>query len=151
MIPEPPPHLISPSGYTSIESDRPEVPETELFALDVRYLDAVYRKDSSALEAIHSDAYWMISPGGNVVARKERIASIVNRTNPIESIAVIEREFRMINGIARVLGVYEVRAKVAGKLRFARYRFVRLYIRESGSWKLLTDQDTQLAFETIER
>jgi Domain of unknown function (DUF4440) len=117
--------------------------EQEIAKLDRELMDAVIRNDQTLMERIALERYVFINPVGGVQERGD------TRGPKIESIQTEDVQVRLHGDTAILIG----RANVKGRFDngpdiSGPYRYMRVFIKEQGQWRLAAVQITRIAPST---
>jgi ketosteroid isomerase-like protein len=110
--------------------------------LEQQRIDAGLRKDVAALDATTADDYLQIDMAGNVRDKATQMKRIASSEVNMESNTLDEMVVRVYGETAVVTG----RATAVGTIRgepYPRIRFTRVYVKQSGAWKVVLFQQTK--------
>ncbi len=138
--------LFAPSQAAETMPQQGSAVEQEVRQLDREWLEAMVRRDATALERLLADAYTMIDPSGEVIDKAQEIAAT--------KAPVFDVTFESVKTEDVNVGISGERATVTGravlKARFdeqeisQRYWYTRTFAKRQGGWLIITAQMTYL-------
>ena len=108
-------------------------------------LIAIVRKDEKAIAANMADDFRMIDGYGNVSAKRSFVADIVDPKLSIDPYSVEEFDVRVYGDTALLSGRTHMTGSHDGKPFESNYRYIDIYVRRNGTWKIVSVQITKLA------
>jgi ketosteroid isomerase-like protein len=107
---------------------------------------AIYRKDSKALENLYAKEYTYTDPDGKVFNRDEDIKDIISQNYKALSPSVL-KEIKVdgYGPIVVVKGLSEVKAIQSGKNISGLYRFVDVFTYRDGRWQCVSTQQSRVS------
>ena len=106
---------------------------------------AIVRKDEKAIAANMADDFRMIDGYGNVSAKQAFVADIVDPKLSIDPYSVEEFDVRVYGDTALLSGRTHMTGSHDGKPFESNYRYIDIYVRRAGTWKIVSVQITKLA------
>jgi len=106
---------------------------------------AIVRKDEKAIAANMADDFRMIDGYGNVSAKRSFVADIVDPKLSIDPYSVEEFDVRVYGDTALLSGRTHMTGRHDGKPFESNYRYIDIYVRRAGTWKIVSVQITKLA------
>lgn len=106
---------------------------------------AIVRKDEAAIAAPMADDFRQIDGGGNVETKASFVADLVSPALQIDPYVVEEFEVRLYGDTALLSGTTRMTGRFDGKPFATRYRYIDVYVRRGGEWKIVSVQITKLA------
>ena len=106
---------------------------------------AIVRKDEKAIAANMADDFRMIDGYGNVSAKQAFVADIVDPKLSIDPYSVEEFDVRVYGDTALLSGRTHMTGRHDGKPFESNYRYIDIYVRRAGTWKIVSVQITKLA------
>jgi ketosteroid isomerase-like protein len=115
-------------------------------ALETRfheYADALKKHDTAALDKIWADDYMFINPRGELLTKAQRMANAKSGATTFEDI-VPQREKLNVKGDTAVdIGRVSLKGtKYSGKEASGEYRYMNVWSKQQGEWKLVANQVT---------
>ena len=116
--------------------------------LDRELLDAMVRNDTALFERVATDDYALTNPLGMVITKAQAVAGAKNFK--FESFTPDDVQVRVYGDAAVLTG----RATVKGQLKTAadamqdisgQYRYLRVFVKQGGQWRLAAMQITPIA------
>jgi ketosteroid isomerase-like protein len=106
---------------------------------------AIVRKDESAIAGNMADDFRMIDKHGNVEAKQAFVAGIMDPKLSIDPYTVEDFEVRIYGDTALLSGRTHMTGKYDGQPFTSNYRYIDIYVRKSGTWKIVSVQITGLS------
>ena len=106
---------------------------------------AIVRKDEKAIAGNMADDFRMIDGYGNVSAKQAFVADIVDPKLSIDPYSVEEFDVRVYGDTALLSGRTHMTGRHDGKPFESNYRYIDIYVRRAGTWKIVSVQITKLA------
>ena len=116
--------------------------EQELKAFRVTMKAAMEAKDAVKLKGMYTDTYSHTHGSGKVDGRDARIVSLLTGDPVIEDAPVTEMVVRVHGDTAILSGRSPILNKAENK--HYDFRWIQVYVREDGAWKLAASQATRL-------
>jgi len=120
-------------------------PEQEIRALEERRIGAILKGDTAFLETHFADDYTAIRGDGKLTTKKQEIESFRAGITKYESIDEHELVIRIYGDTAIANARSTIRATINGRPYSGDVRNTRVWVRQRGSWKLVTFQATRVA------
>jgi len=116
--------------------------EQELMAFRAAMKAAMTAKDAVKLKAMYTEGYTHTHGSGKVDGRDARIVSLLTGDPVIEDAPISEMVVRVHGDTAILSG----RSPILNKAENKNYdfRWIQVYVREDGAWKLAASQATRL-------
>jgi ketosteroid isomerase-like protein len=107
------------------------------------YADALKKHDITALDKIWADDYTFINPRGELLTKAQRIANAKSGATAFEDI-VPQREKLNVKGDTAIdIGRVTLKGtKYSGKEASGEYRYMNVWNKQQGEWRLLANQVT---------
>jgi ketosteroid isomerase-like protein len=105
---------------------------------------AIVRKDEAAIAGNMADDFRMIDGYGNVETKQAFVAGIVDPKLTIDPYTVEEFDVRLYGDTALLSGRTHMTGKHDGKPFTSDYRYIDIYVRQAGTWKIVSVQITRL-------
>jgi ketosteroid isomerase-like protein len=106
---------------------------------------AIVRKDESAIAGNMAADFRMIDKHGNVETKQAFVAGIMDAKLSIDPYTVEEFEVRLYGDTALLSGRTHMTGKYEGQPFTSNYRYIDIYVREGGTWKIVSVQITGLS------
>ncbi len=106
--------------------------------------EAIVRKDAAAIAANMADDFRMVDGDGDVGAKASFIAGIVDPALRIDPYRVDGFEVRLYGDTALLSGTTRMTGSADGKPFVSHYRYIDIYVRRAGAWKIVSVQITRL-------
>lgn len=123
-------------------------PDAATIALLTQQADAwdkaIVRKDRAAIEANMSEDFRQIDGDGDIVTRAAFVDELVSGQLAIDPYSVEDFEVRLYGDTALLSGRTRMTGKSAGKPFTSSYRYIDIYVRRGGHWKIVSVQITRL-------
>jgi len=112
-------------------------PEQELQATNEEWTSALANKDAAALDRIMADEFELAYPfeGDD---KEQFIAAVVSGDLGIESLSAHSSTIRVSGNTGLVFGSETANWHYGKRNLSGNYRFLRVYTRQQGSWRILT-------------
>jgi ketosteroid isomerase-like protein len=115
-------------------------------ALETRfteYADALKKKDTAALDKIWADDYHFINPHGDLVTKAQRLENVKSGATSFEDIQPQREQLSVKGNIAVDIGRVTLKGtKYSGKESSGEYRYMNVWTKEQGKWRLVANQVT---------
>jgi ketosteroid isomerase-like protein len=109
---------------------------------------AIVRKDEKAIADNMAEDFRIIDGYGNVDAKKGFVADIMDPKLTIDPYTVEEFSVRLYGDTALLSGRTHMTGKHDGKPFESNYRYIDIYVRTKGTWKIVSVQITKLGSAT---
>jgi ketosteroid isomerase-like protein len=106
---------------------------------------AIVRKDESAIAANMAEDFRQIGSDGDVETKASFVANLVSPDLRIDPYTVEEFEVRLYGDTALLSGRTRMTGQYEGKPFASHYRYIDIYVRRGGVWKIVSVQTTRLA------
>jgi len=105
---------------------------------------AIVRKDEKAVADNMAEDFRIIDGRGDIQAKKAFVADIVDPKLTIDPYTVEDFEVRIYGDTALLSGRTHMTGKYDGKPFESNYRYIDIYVRKKGAWKIVSVQITKL-------
>jgi ketosteroid isomerase-like protein len=105
---------------------------------------AIVQKDEAAIAGNMADDFRMIDGSGNVASKQVFVADIVDPKLVIDPYTVEEFDVRLYGDTALLSGRTHMTGKHDGQPFTSEYRYIDIYVRKAGTWKIISVQITRL-------
>ena len=119
-------------------------PEQAVRQLERERVEAMLRGDAAFIERNYADDYLSTSAAGLVRDRSEVVADFRSGALKYESMTHEEVRVRLYGNTAVVTGFDEVRGRDRGQELSGRRRFTRVWVKQGGRWRLVSNHVTRL-------
>jgi ketosteroid isomerase-like protein len=116
---------------------------TTLTRLSVEWDKAIVRKDEKAIADNMAEDFRMIDGRGDVSAKKAFVADLIDPKLTIDPYTVEEFTVRLYGTTALLSGRTHMTGRYDGKPFESNYRYIDIYVRTGGSWKIVSVQITK--------
>jgi ketosteroid isomerase-like protein len=106
---------------------------------------AIVRKDEKAIAGNMAEDFRIIDGQGNVAAKAAFVADIMDPKLTIDPYTVEEFDVRIYGDTALLSGRTHMTGKHDGQPFESNYRYIDIYVRKGGHWKIVSVQITKLA------
>jgi ketosteroid isomerase-like protein len=106
---------------------------------------AIVRKDRAAIESNMADDFRQIDGAGNVESRRSFVEGIVSDRLEIDPYTVEDFEVRLYGDVALLSGRTRMTGRFDGQPFASHYRYIDIYVRREGAWKIVSVQITKLS------
>ena len=101
---------------------------------------AIVRKDRVAIEANMADDFRQIDGYGNVYDKAAFVRELVDPALTINPYTVENFDLRFYGSVALLSGTTRMTGRFAGKPFKSHYRYIDIYARRDGAWKIVSVQ-----------
>lgn len=105
---------------------------------------AIVRKDAAAIAANMAEDFRQIGGSGEIETKASFVADLVDPELRIEPYTVEDFEIRLYGDTALLSGRTRMTGSYKGKAFVSQYRYIDIYVRRSGAWKIVSVQITRL-------
>jgi ketosteroid isomerase-like protein len=105
---------------------------------------AIVRKDRAAIEANMAEDFRQIDGDGDVLKKKQFVDELVSSDLTIHPYSVEDFEVRLYGDIALLSGRTRMTGSFKGKDFASDYRYIDVYARRDGGWRIVSVQITRL-------
>ena len=105
---------------------------------------AIVAKDRAAIMANMADDFRQIDGHGNVETRDSFVADLLSPELVIEPYTVEDFEVRLYGDTALLSGRTRMTGRYDGKAFSSHYRYIDVYVKRAGAWKIVSVQITPL-------
>lgn len=116
----------------------------ELTRISDAWDKAIVRKDAAAVAANMAEDFRQIDGYGNLETKKSFLAGIVDSKLTIDPYSVEDFEVRLYGDTALLSGRTHMTGKYDGKPFESNYRYIDIYVRRNGAWKIVSVQITKI-------
>jgi ketosteroid isomerase-like protein len=116
----------------------------ELTRISDAWDKAIVRKDEAAVAANMAEDFRQIDGYGNLETKKSFVAGIVDSKLTIDPYTVEDFEVRLYGDTALLSGRTHMTGKYDGKPFESNYRYIDIYVRRNGAWKIVSVQITKI-------
>jgi ketosteroid isomerase-like protein len=116
----------------------------ELTRISDAWDKAIVRKDEAAVAANMAEDFRQIDGYGNLESKKSFVAGIVDAKLTIDPYTVEDFEIRLYGDTALLSGRTHMTGKYDGKPFESNYRYIDIYVRRAGTWKIVSVQITKI-------
>jgi ketosteroid isomerase-like protein len=120
----------------------------QLTALSDAWDKAIVRKDRAAIEGNMAEDFRQIDGAGNLETKKSFVDGLMSNDLAIDPYTVEDFEVRLYGDVALLSGRTRMTGKYQGKGFTSHYRYIDIYVRKGGSWKIVSVQITRMPAET---
>ena len=106
---------------------------------------AIVRKDRAAIEANMADDFRQIDGGGNVETKASFLEGIMSPALEIDPYTVEDFDVRLYGDVALLSGRTDMTGRYDGKPFTSHYRYIDVYVRRQGAWKVVSVQISKIA------
>lgn len=114
----------------------------DLKALDAKLTQAFKNHDVKTLEAHCADHMMVIDPLGRVHGKKQYFEHLEKGTAKISELSESDVHTRVYGNTGIVTGLLTLKAMAGDKDISGDYRWTRVYVKENGEWKVVSEQHT---------
>jgi uncharacterized protein (TIGR02246 family) len=118
--------------------------QQEIKALQGQVIQAILKGDTSVLEKYYADDYVAIHGDGKLTTKAQEIEKFKTGTTKYDSITVREAKIRVYGDTAVVNALASVKTVVNGQPYTGDVRNTRVWVKDSGNWKLVVFQTTRV-------
>jgi len=105
---------------------------------------AIVRKDEAAIAGNMAEDFRQIDGYGKLETKKSFLAGIIDSKLTIDPYTVEDFEVRLYGDTALLSGRTHMTGKYDGKPFESNYRYIDIYVRRDGKWKIVSVQITKL-------
>jgi ketosteroid isomerase-like protein len=109
-----------------------------------RWDRAIVAKDRAAIEANMADDFRQIDGYGNVEDRKAFVEGVVSPDLQIDPYTVEDLDVRLYGDVALLSGRTRMTGKYRGQPFTSHYRYIDVYVRRGGEWKVVSVQISRI-------
>ena len=108
---------------------------------------AIVRKDRAAIDANMADDFRQIDGAGNVATKASFVDELVSPDLQIDPYEVEDFDVRVYGDVALLSGRTRMTGKFQGKPFTSHYRYIDVYVRRGGAWKIVSVQISRIPNE----
>ena len=116
----------------------------ELAAQADQWDKAIVRKDPAAIEANMAEDFRQIDSEGNVETKSSFLADILSSDLIIDPYTVEDFDVRIYGDVALLSGRTRMTGKYQRKHFVSHYRYIDVYVRRAGVWKVISIQVSRI-------
>jgi ketosteroid isomerase-like protein len=132
------------SSTGSVSRDDTANAVAELTRLSDAWDKAIVRKDTAAIANNMSEDFRQIASNGDVANKETFVRSITAPDLTIDPDTVEEFEVRVYGNVALLSGRTRMTGREGGNPFTTHYRYIDVYVRTNGTWKVCSVQTTRL-------
>jgi len=136
--------LLGAARSASAENSSPPALVARLAALSDAWDKAIVRKDRAAIEANMAEDFRVIDGDGDVSAKKAFVDGLTAPDLQIDPYTVEEFDVRVLGDVALLSGRTHMTGHEGGKAFTSNYRYIDIYVKRAGVWKIVNVQITRL-------
>jgi ketosteroid isomerase-like protein len=106
---------------------------------------AIVKKDRAAVEANMADDFRSIDGAGTVEDKKTFVEGLLDARLTIDPYTVEDFDVRVFGDTALLSGRTRMTGRFDGKPFTSHYRYIDIYVKRDGQWKIVSVQITRLA------
>lgn len=106
---------------------------------------AIVAKDRAGIAANMCDDFRQIGPSGEVENRESFVRDLMSTELQIDPYTVEDFEIRFYGEVALLSGRTRMTGRYAGAAFTSHYRYIDVYVRSGGRWKVCSVQTTRIA------
>lgn len=106
---------------------------------------AIVRKDRAAIEANMADDFRQIGGAGNVETKASFVEGLMSPALEIDPYTVEDFDVRLYGDVALLSGRTDMTGRYDGKPFTSHYRYIDVYVRRQGVWKVVSVQISKIA------
>jgi ketosteroid isomerase-like protein len=106
---------------------------------------AIVRKDRAAIEANMAEDFRQIDGAGNVETRTSFVDGLMSEDLVIDPYTVEDFDVRLYGEVALLSGRTDMTGSYQGRPFRSHYRYIDVYVRKGGEWKIVSVQITPVA------
>ena len=133
---------VSAHGQPRSQSQRGVVEEIK--KVDQERIHAQVHADAAALDRIYADDFIGIGPSGTLRTKKEVLADFTSKKLTFQSITTDDVRIRVYGNAAVETGLSTMKGQDFGKVVPEENRFTRVWIKEGGRWRLVSNHYSNL-------
>ena len=118
--------------------------QQEIKSLQGQVLQAILKSDTGVMEKYYADDYLAIHGDGRLTTKAQEIENFRSGVTKYDSITVREAKIRVYGDTAVVNALASVKTIVNGQPYSGDVRNTRVWVRQSGNWKLVVFQTTRV-------
>jgi len=134
--------VVSTHAQPSSQGQRAVV--EEIRKVDQERIHAQVHADAAALDRIYADDFIGIGPSGTLRTKKEVLADFTSKKLTFQSITTDDVRIRVYGNAAVETGLSTMKGQDAGKVVPEENRFTRVWIKEGGRWRLVSNHYSNL-------
>jgi ketosteroid isomerase-like protein len=119
----------------------------ELSAQADRWDKAIVRKDRAAIEANMAEDFRQIDGAGNVASGSSFVNDLLSADLQIDPYVVEDLDVRVYGDVALLSGRTRMTGKYRGTPFVSHYRYIDIYVRRGGAWKIVSVQISRIPGE----
>jgi ketosteroid isomerase-like protein len=116
----------------------------ELTRISDAWDKAIIRKDQKAIADNMAEDFRQIDPRANLETKQSFVAGIMDPRLTIDPYTVEEFEVRLYGDTALLSGRTHMTGKYDGEVFESNYRYIDVYVRRNGTWKIVSVQITRI-------
>ena len=140
--------LASSQGCTAVAQTADSGPgnaKREIKALQRQVVQAILKSDTGVLDKYYADDYIAIHGDGKLTTKAQELENFKSGITKYDSITVREAKIRIYGDTAVVNAWASIKTLVNGRPYTGDVRNTRVWVKTSGSWKLVLFQTTRVA------
>jgi ketosteroid isomerase-like protein len=109
-----------------------------------RWDKAIVAKRRAGIEANMADDFRQIDGAGNIETKQSFVEGLIDPKLTIDPYTVEDFEVRLYGDVALLSGRTQMTGTYDGKPFTSHYRYIDIYVRRGGAWKIVSVQITKL-------
>jgi ketosteroid isomerase-like protein len=135
---------IAIGGFAGAQAAGGDVDDATLTKLSDDWDKAIVRKDEKAIAGNMAEDFRQIDGDGNIETKKSFVAGIMDPRLTIDPYTVEDFEIRRYGDTALLSGRSNMTGTFEGKPFVSNYRYIDIYVRRGGVWKIVSVQITRI-------
>ena len=119
--------------------------ESALRQIEQELTDAMLKGDASAVERHYDDTFVFTTPDGKVMTKAQVVSNVKTGAAKFESSKFEEMKVQVYGDSAVVTSLTTDKGTVNGVDVSGRYRWMDVFVRRGGRWRLVAAQGTRIA------
>jgi ketosteroid isomerase-like protein len=119
-------------------------PADEIEQAEQTRAQALINADIQALDAIYADEFFYNRAGGDSVTKAEYLPSFASGEVRVHKVNYEGRKIRVYGDTALVTGTQHNEVTIKGENRTLHLRYLNVWVKKGGGWKLVARQATNL-------
>jgi hypothetical protein len=128
----------------SIPEDHDDELALEILAVEARWTQAHFSLDLAVIDSILSAGYRHLAADGSIITRDQLLVSYGSGNRSWEIATSTDHDVQVLDEVAIVTGIWRGKGINTGEPFDYRARFLAVYRREGGAWKLFRDVSVPL-------
>jgi ketosteroid isomerase-like protein len=132
------------AGGQASRAPRQDAVEREIRTLQDDLIAAYTHRDIDALNRILADDYTFVESHGQLLTKEQLVANFSSGDRVLSSYVIDDDHIAIYGNTAVMTYHYTSREKYRGRDESGEFRFIRVFVKQDGRWRMVAGQETRV-------